>query len=263
MRVITTHFNWSDSNQFDRMLKVLIYTVTSCGLPIQVISLGTMEGSRSHKLDNMWKARMLNYAVQNATNGEQLLLVDCDAIMTADPSHVFDQPFDIAITMRSRTGKINSGVVFVRVSERVKQFYEKWLEIQETMFVDAYFMGDWYKQYRGINQAAFMWCRESGIADDLDILELPCRVYNSCTDDHPAPKPQERYIIHMHFGELRKMLFTKKRDIRKTRNLRRHQRMLGLRELWLEKEKEAEHIRVEDYIKIFPEKMQESLMEVV
>lgn len=254
MKVATFHFNWAANNDFDRMLRVLVYSATQAGLPIDVVTLGTFDvGKREFKTDNTYKMRAWNAYVQEQENGTNLLLIDSDTEILESPAIVFEKGFDLAFTIRTSENRPNTGVVFVRVNERTKAFFQKWHDVQNEMYYNINKYIDLFRQYRGLNQTALMYCRQNGYADGLQIIELPCNMYNACTDDHRSPRPTKQYIVHYHYGDLRQEILRKPSKMRShyllvQNNTARYNRLLRRAEHWRDMEKRAESIDITPHI---------------
>lgn len=115
---------------------------------------------------------------------KNLCLIDGDTLVLKDVSHVFEQDFDIAYTKRSKGVHIpiNGGVLFIRPSEAVTDFFEKWVATNNEMLTNARLHRIWYNKYNGINQASFGYMLENldKLKHRLKIIELPCNEYNAC-----------------------------------------------------------------------------------
>ena len=250
MKIATFHFNWSDNKHFDRMTRVLIHSALELGIEVDVVSLGSFEsGSRHFKTDNTYKMRAWNAYMQEQPDGTDILFMDSDTQLLRCPRHVFDQPFDMAMTIRSESPRPNTGVLFVRVSPKTKMFFSAWLATQEMMYKNLTPYMELFKQYRGLNQTALMYLRTRGHMEHLDILELPCVKYNACTEDHIKKEPSDRVAIHYHYGDLRHEMLSRRRRMPNGlgqtmahRNIRAHVAR------WREAEKKASDIQIEDYV---------------
>lgn len=145
----------------------------------------------------------LNYWLQRVKEENQdLCLIDGDTVVLKDVSHVFDRDFDIAYTRRTKGIQlpINGGVLFLRPSERVTEFFEKWVLTNNEMLTNQALHRTYYRKYAGINQASFGYMLENRLRlkHRLEIIELPCSEYNAC--DRPD---------WINFGEHVKILHAK------------------------------------------------------
>lgn len=260
MKLVTLHFD-RNNNEFEQMVKTLAYTAERVGIEdITILTLGRIEGERNHRKDNMFKFRSWVHYINQCQNGEEVMFIDSDTFLINNPSLVFYMGFDLAITIRTKGEKLNTGVVFVRVSQKIKESFNKWLEIQEQFFKD-YQEEDfketlgytWYRKWNGINQAALMYCIQNSYFKKLDIniLMLPCKVYNACMEDWYAPAPKKRYVIHANFGDLRHIIFGRKP--KKLTNKRRKERLYDIAELWKSLNKRAQSVGLAKYSHIITE----------
>lgn len=135
-----------------------------------------------HNASNVTKTLYHTELVHLAKDGQLLGLLDCDTLVLGDLSEIETKEFDIAFTFRNDRSPINTGVVFLRVSDKVRDFYWEWLaEVQRLAFNHKKLL-KLNEIYRGVNQSALNEIlRERDFG--LKILELPCEIYNSvsCT----------------------------------------------------------------------------------
>lgn len=143
---------------------------------------------------NYWKDKI-------KTETDNLCLIDGDTIVLKDVSGVFDLDFDIAITKRSKGIYIpyNGGVMFVRPSSVVNEFFDKWAEANNLMLKDVAFHKRWYAKYKGINQASFGYMVENLhlLENKPKIIELPCFEFNACDSVDWAKFGNETKILHV------------------------------------------------------------------
>src|SRR5262245_45370586 len=69
-------------------------------------------------------------AIESAPDGTPLALMDCDTMILKPLDDLWQQDFDVAITVRNPKHSPwpnNAGVVFVRASDRVRAFFRHWL----------------------------------------------------------------------------------------------------------------------------------------
>lgn len=255
MKLVTLHFDREENREFEEMTRTLVYSAEQVGInDITVLTLGNVKGKREHKFDNMLKFRSWVHYINRCEDGEEVMLIDSDTFIVNNPEHVFYMGFDLAITVRSKKQKVNTGVVFIRVSDKIKRFFNKWLEVQEQFYKD-YSIGDvketlgyeWYRSWAGINQAALMYCIQKGYSKEfgLELLMFPCKLYNACMEDWYAPAPKNRYIIHCNFGDLRHVIFGRKPN--KTTNKRRKDRLYNVANVWKQLNEKAQSIDLTKY----------------
>jgi len=148
------------------------------------------DGHNTQKLEH-WARR-----VSEAHDGDRLLLVDADTVILRDLKDVWLREFDVAFTRRPRGYPYNAGVVFVRVSQLVRAFFEKWTEENRRMLVDRPYHATWQKRYGGLNQAALGMLLETGAAEGLRVMDLECRIWN-CEDSTWQDFSSETRILHV------------------------------------------------------------------
>lgn len=158
-------------------------------LDAEIIAIG--EKRRWAYTRNAVKTKHHAEIVQRARNGELLGLLDCDLMILSDLSEVAQHDFDLAITERSG-GQFqwNTGVVFVRISERIKRWFCGWYSVALDMLRDS----DFHAQYRGANseRKGFGGINQSALAHllihgdgQVKMKYLPCRTWNAVKEDWP------------------------------------------------------------------------------
>lgn len=150
----------------------------------------------------------------NEEDDDEIIFIDADTFVLRDVSHVFLEDFDLGITRR--TGEparipFNGGVLFVKKNERTLLFFDKFLEINNKMFEDKIFHQEWRDKYAGMNQAAFGWMYEN-YEEDINIMELPCALYNACGMDWKNFTIGKPYIVHVK-SKLRKIILDNNNNI--------------------------------------------------
>lgn len=136
--------------------------------------------------------------VEGSADGDRLLLIDADTMVLRPLDDVWDQPFDLAYTVREACRfPLNGGVVFVRVSEAVRVFMRAWAVENATMLADRAYHTRWQMRYGGINQAAFGALLEGGALAALRTLRLPCREWNVEDSTWQRFDPAVARILHI------------------------------------------------------------------
>lgn len=173
----------------------------------QIIQLRT-SSHRSTWIDNAHKTKYHKDIVDQAEDGKLLCLIDSDMLITGDffPITYLDH-FDFAYTIRNCSkGPINSGVIFVRVSEKARYFYHKWYENVLDLLASRTLFDRWSKRFGGINQCGLGMLLESN-EHYLKTMELPCSIWNLGYDQWPHFGPAVK-AVHYH-GTLRRMVLAK------------------------------------------------------
>lgn len=167
MKIVTTQFAGPVSTDYKKLLEVFKKSV-SVHMPeadfIEIL-LEAPDKTPDKKYgitSNSFKLASWVDFLKKCNEEDKVIFCDCDMLMLKSAEHAFDSPFDIAYTRRYRSSNIpiNSGIVFVRPTKESIEFFEKWLEVNDKMFVDSGFHRPWRDKYRGINQAAFGYLLE-------------------------------------------------------------------------------------------------------
>jgi len=171
--------------------------------------LPTPHGSDAH-IANTQKLDYWNTLVQQATDGEQILLIDADTFITRPLDALWDLPFDLAYAVRTHFMHytINGGVIALRVSARVRDFMARWAAENRAMLADAKYHRRWKEKYGGINQAALGALLELHVHKDLGlhVLTVPCQEWNCEESAWAQFDPHSTRIVHVK-GRLRKAVF--------------------------------------------------------
>lgn len=86
------------------------------------------------------KTLVIDYALQNLPfeQGEKICIMDVDTIVTSDIAACYKEDFDIGITDDiSRKTPLNSGVILLRFSEKIKTFSSTWVKKTFEIFKDS------------------------------------------------------------------------------------------------------------------------------
>lgn len=206
------HSVWFGGEQFERMARVLAHTARE-HCPGWRVSIRRVEVKNFAKGSYAWHTHLVNTqkmyewnrVVQKAEDGARLLLIDTDTFITRPLDDVWDTSFDLAYTSKPTTRfPLNSGVVFVRVSHALREFFRAWWEKNLRLLRNPDEHRHWRKQYGGINQAAFGAMLNGG-TDGLSIVELPCREWN-CEDASWKLFDNRTRVVHVK-SMLRRAIF--------------------------------------------------------
>lgn len=213
MRLETSLFEAGPHDDgYERMARVLEYSARlhSPETPLTVRRITSAdddivaagEGRKSRYLDNTRKTRHHCAAVQAAENGELLCLIDADTMVLGDLTPVESYDFDLAYTLRPDHAQyaFNSGVVFIRISEKIKEFYRRWEAVVFQMLADKSFHDQYQPRYGGVNQSGLAHLLEQ--SDEIKTKTLPCRVWN-CEQDSWPLFGSDTKVVHI-LGVLRR-----------------------------------------------------------
>ena len=201
------HTVFFGNERFRTMAKVLGNSIehnSNHGLTVHELPKGK-ETMRHKLVVNTRKLHKWVEIVENAK--DDIVLMDCDTVLLKEVSHVFDMDFDIAYTKRTQGSRfpLNGGVVFVRPNKKTKDFFRRWLDVNNRMMEDSHFHKPYYKKYAGINQASFGYLLENGC--DLKIIDVPCSKYNAC-DAVDWENLEYTHILHVK-SDLQNQCFAK------------------------------------------------------
>lgn len=212
---------WFGDGMYERMAKVFEYTAKK-HCPnwdinvdhVEPVELEHHNMALPSHVANTQKMEAWNRVVQGAENGKRILLVDSDTFFTNGIDDIWEKDFDICYTSKKTSRfPFNSGVIFIRVSDKVKDFFNEWAEVNRNMLKNAKKHQPWRAKYGGINQAAFGWMLRSEEAKRLNIADVPCREWN-CEDSSWASfDPNETRIVHVK-SDLRRAIFRRGRQDR-------------------------------------------------
>jgi hypothetical protein len=155
------------------------------GLPSHVHNTQKMEA---------WWAR-----VMAEPDGTPVLLMDADTMIVRPLDDIWDRAFDVAYTVKPESERFpfNSGVVFLRVSPRVRAFVQAWRDENRYMLAHPVHHQEWRKRYGGINQAALGQMFTTGVTAGLDVLAIPCQEWNCEDSSWAAFDPEVTRIVHL------------------------------------------------------------------
>lgn len=151
---------------------------------------------------NVRKAKHQLAIIERAELGDQLGLMDVDMMITGPVDPILAADLTITVRPPKSAFVFNSGVVFVRISQPIKQFFRQWYEASCKLLTDPSLHKTWRRHYGGINQAAFGMLMNHGISE-ITIDELPCEIWNCEHETWKAFGPQTR-LVHVCLGDLRR-----------------------------------------------------------
>jgi hypothetical protein len=156
-------------------------------------------------VSNTQKLEVWVRLVEEAADGTELLLLDADTAINRPLDPIWAQDFDLAFATKQAPFPCNLGVVFVRVSDRIRTLFRAWWAENVALLADRR-PRVWIKQYGGINQSAFCRIREAGALEGLAVAELACLEWNCEDSTWAAFDPAVTRIVHVK-GALRRALF--------------------------------------------------------
>ncbi len=163
-------------------------------------------GVHSH-VTNSQKLEWWRGVVTAAEDGDRVLLIDADMMITRPLDPVWDRPFDLAYTIRTE-GRLplNGGVVFLRVTPAARRFVDRWFAMNQRFLANANDHRAWRLKYAGINQASFGYMLERERDPGLALERLTCHEWNAENTAWAKFDPAFTRIVHLKSG-LRRALF--------------------------------------------------------
>lgn len=212
-RLEACYFEAGTHREFSRLARVLAFTaelhcadwqraIVRC-TPGPTPKTGT--GVSSH-IANTQKLAVWCARIREAVDGQPLLLIDADTVIVRPLDDIWAQPFDLAYTVKTHLFPFNLGVMFFRVSDRVRAFADAWLRANDRAFAPDAEARAWRRQYGGVNQTAFGLLRERGGLEGLRVRELGCAEWNCEESAWATFDPAVTRILHVK-GTLRGGVF--------------------------------------------------------
>ena len=202
MKFITTKINTKKNAMYNRLLNAFENSVmenTNAEIETGILDPKDYPQCKHPKNSYIANSVKLNWwADKIKKESGNICLIDGDTVVLKDVEHVFDQDFDIAYTRRSASVRIpiNGGVLFVKPSERIHDFFDKWVLTNNEMLTNRALHLAWAKIYQGINQASFGYMI-SRYRSNLKIIEVPCSKYNACDKVNWFNINNETHIMHI------------------------------------------------------------------
>lgn len=204
-------FLFGDKNSYVRMADVLSYSASvNCSIPLSIRRVDTSNDPireinprlAYYYIDNAIKTRLHRDLINSAKDGELIGLLDSDLMILHDIKEIkkYMWGMDFAYTVRPGQWPFNSGVVFVRVSDKTRNWYDKWLENVKALLANAMLRRRYEDKYGRINQCGLGMLLESN--HDLNILRLDCKDWNCVTQTYHKYDPATTKIVHI-LGKLR------------------------------------------------------------
>jgi hypothetical protein len=173
---------------WDRLARVLEWTARRHN-PGWAVEVERLHAAPDPRQTEAWSANTIKLnrwcdRVLAAADGDRLLLVDVDTMVLGPLDEAWAEDFDFAYTYRdveTTRYPFNAGVIFLRVSEQVRQFMGLWASTNERMLREPAYHRPFYRAYGGINQAALgalfegQWPAKLG----LRLKALRCSTWNA------------------------------------------------------------------------------------
>lgn len=220
-RIIVRYFSTTPNDIWARFVRVLASTAREqCPdwtLDIETVpptDLTSPLGAQGH-VHNTRKLDAWVAAVDEAADGERLLLLDADIAILRPLDPIWAQAFDLAYTVKPVTARtpFNGGVVFLRVSPSTRLFLRMWSRANRFLLDHPKHLDVWSPAFVGLNQsslglllssagatwrASADWPSDlAGYRHGLSLLRVPCLEWN-CEDEHwEAFDPAVTRVLHL------------------------------------------------------------------
>jgi hypothetical protein len=199
-------------DEFRRMARALEYSALrhAAGWRVEIVEIPPAVGYRStlgvpaHE-HNSAKLDRWRDIIAAADDGDRVLLIDADTMITGPLDPVWDLPFDLAYTTAADRLPLNAGVVFVRASSRSRGFLEQWAAVNRSFLGDAAALRPWRTRYAGINQAALGFMLERA-GHGCQVAQLPGEIWNCEDSTWKRFDPALTRIVHLK-SDLRRAIF--------------------------------------------------------
>ncbi|HEX8393194.1 MAG TPA: hypothetical protein VF665_12690 [Longimicrobium sp.] len=210
-RLESTYFG-GEGSEYARMARVLAYTARK-HCPDWIVNVRATVPEPVHGTErsayfiaNTQKLDLWCRTVDEAAEGDRMVLMDADTYFENGIDDVWDREFDIAYTVRPEyIIPINTGAVFVRVTPGTRAFMQRWREETAAMYADVPHHLKWKEKYGGITQASLGCLLERG-GHGLNLHTLPCTEWNCEDSAWGRYDPAVTRIVHIKSG-LRRLIF--------------------------------------------------------
>lgn len=169
MKIVTVQFNFPGRPRYDILLDVFQYSVKKYMPDVEFIEIKEKPPINKTRQPinfnyNHFKLGIWKDFICKSKPDEKIILADCDMMCLRPGYHAFNESFDIAYTARTWTTRIpnNGGIVFVRPTQKSKEFFKLWYEIDGKMLNDIPFHKKYRAVYAGQNQSSFGYMQETG-----------------------------------------------------------------------------------------------------
>jgi hypothetical protein len=197
---------YNDFPDFElRLLEVAYPEVIFTLVDLNVSTFSTHAANASKKTQ-IWR----DLLEQHVSNGDNAIFMDIDTLMLESPFEVFNSDEDIFVTRKSGKWPLNTGVVFVKKTDSVIDFFNNWHERTETMITSPRLNQEAEKMSGGADQHSLM--ELLGIQEtirDKDRQDAFCSVYSlrikflNCSqynETESVPFTNDLKVIHYKAG---------------------------------------------------------------
>lgn len=206
MRIESVLFAGKRHVLYERMARVLAKSALAHNQPLTIhriededLEITKLAGG-PHRLrnyvDNTRKTKHHAQLVEEAADGELLCFIDADAMILGDlrEAEMFGD-YDLAITRNpvDIPFRINTGVYFVRVSDKMRDWHRQWYSKCYEMLGNEELHLEYRGTFGGINQSSLGWMLQH--VGGIKVIELECQEWN-CTAHRSAAFDERTKVAH-------------------------------------------------------------------
>lgn len=205
--IVTVQFNHEGCHDFTTLLDVFRSSVLRLMRAAEydeyrIAAPDPDEGKSRHFKDNSVKLRIWNDHMKKTKR--PVIFCDCDMVCLRPAFHAFKVPFDVGVTFRNHVGDpiMNGGIVMARPTQAARDFFQRWLDVNDEMYADESLRAEYKDRWCGMNQAAFgKLYSEPPVAK---VHEFATREWNAVDSDW-GNIDSETVFLHVK-GKLRKLV---------------------------------------------------------
>lgn len=202
-RIEACYFESGDG-PWSRMARVLEYSARlacpSWDVRVERITPAPIRANaRASFKENTQKLDHWATLVEVAPDGDRLVLMDADTMVVRGLDAVWDHDFDFAYTTKTARPPFNAGVIFLRVSDRVRAFVAEWAAENRRLLLQDPHKGRshaWRQKFAGINQGALANTLAT-LARTARIQTLACAEWNCEDSSWGSYDPAVTRIVHV------------------------------------------------------------------
>jgi len=143
---------YNDFPDFElRLLEVAYPEVIFTFVDMSVSTFSTHAANASKKT-RIWQVLL----EQQVSNGDNAIFMDIDTLMLESPFEVFNSDEDIFVTRKKGKWPLNTGVIFVKKTDSVIDFFNNWHERTETVITSPRLNQEAEKMSGGADQHSLM-----------------------------------------------------------------------------------------------------------
>lgn len=141
------------------------------------------------------KLTIWNWGFDKCEDGDDVVFLDADTMVVKPLSPAFNCTFDVAHTTRyDRRWSINTGVVFVRVSQKTRKWFRTWRDMSAWAYESKERRQTAVGQWGHVDQATMLASLEMHKGTGgLEVETLPAQIWN---EDRVTQCPDDVAVFH-------------------------------------------------------------------